>query len=62
MQQLPEALQPLAVYPQFILWKLAERNGKRVKLPIDYRTAAVGDAPVFTAAIDSHLSRCDENQ
>ena len=44
MQQLPEPLQALAAYPQFILWKLADRNGKRVKLPIDYRTAQVGDA------------------
>lgn len=44
MQQLPEPLQALAEYPQFILWKLADRNGKRVKLPIDYRTAQVGDA------------------
>lgn len=53
MQQLPEALQPLAAYPQFILWKLAERNGKRVKLPIDYRTAAVGDAHDTGAWMDA---------
>ena len=44
MQQLPEPLQALAAYPQFILWKLADRNGKRVKLPIDHRTGTVGDA------------------
>ncbi|MCG9626028.1 DUF5906 domain-containing protein [Vibrio mediterranei] len=44
MQELPLPLTPLAEHPQFILWKLAERNGERVKLPIDYRTAKVGDA------------------
>lgn len=44
MQQLPESLAPLAAYKQFILWMLAERDGKQVKLPIDYRTASIGDA------------------
>ena len=44
MQQLPEALAPLAAYKQFILWMLAEREGKQVKLPVDHRTASVGDA------------------
>lgn len=44
MQQLPDALAPMAAYKQFILWKLAERDGKQVKLPVDYRTATVGDA------------------
>lgn len=44
MQQLPEALTPLAAYRQFILWMLAERDGKQVKLPVDHRTASVGDA------------------
>lgn len=44
MQQLPDALAPLAAYNQFILWTLAERNGKQVKLPIDHRSARVGDA------------------
>jgi len=44
MQELPEALQPMAAFPQFILWKLAERNGKHVKLPIDHRTGTVVDA------------------
>ncbi len=44
MQSLPDALLPLAAYRQFILWMLAERGGKIVKLPVDYRTASVGDA------------------
>jgi len=44
MQNLPEALQPLAAYKQFILWTLTVRDGKEVKLPIDYRTAKVADA------------------
>lgn len=44
MQQLPEQLRPLAGYRQFILWKIAQRDSKTVKLPVDYRTAGVGDA------------------
>lgn len=44
MQNLPEALQPLAAYKQFILWTTADRGGKLVKLPVDYRTAKVADA------------------
>lgn len=44
MLQLPDALAPLAAYRQFILWTLAERDGKQVKLPVDYRSATVGDA------------------
>jgi hypothetical protein len=44
MQVLPEALAALGLYRQFILWMLAERDGKQVKLPVDYRTASVGDA------------------
>ncbi len=44
MQSLPDALIPLAAYKQFILWKLAERDGKQVKLPVDHRIAGVGDA------------------
>lgn len=44
MQQLPDALGPLAAYKQFILWMLAERDGKQVKLPVDHRSASVGDA------------------
>ena len=44
MLQLPDALAPLAAYKQFILWTLAERDGKQVKLPVDYRSATVGDA------------------
>lgn len=44
MQVLPQALAPLAAYPQFILYKLATRNdgtGKVDKLPIDHRTGRV---------------------
>ncbi len=44
MQYLPDALLPLAEYPQFILWKTINRNGKLIKLPIDHRTVSVGDA------------------
>lgn len=44
MQQLPEQLRPLAGYRQFILWKIAQRDSKTVKLPVDWRTAGVGDA------------------
>ncbi|MBW1726011.1 MAG: hypothetical protein JRJ62_00240 [Deltaproteobacteria bacterium] len=44
MQTLPDAFKPLASCKQFILWILTERDGKQVKLPVDYRTAAVGDA------------------
>ena len=44
MQSLPDALAPLAAYKQFILWMLADRDGKQVKLPVDHRTASVGDA------------------
>lgn len=53
MQNLPEALQPLAAYKQFILWTLAEREGKQVKLPVDYRTAKVADAHDPGAWMDS---------
>jgi primase-polymerase (primpol)-like protein len=31
-------------YPQFILWRLSVRDGKQVKVPIDYRTANIGNA------------------
>lgn len=44
MQELPTALQPLAAYAQFILYKLvpSKRNpGKMDKLPVDHRTLAV---------------------
>ena len=44
MHELPEALAAMAAYEQFILWMLAERDGKKVKLPVDHRTASVGDA------------------
>lgn len=44
MLMLPDALAPLAAYRQFILWTLAERDGKQVKLPVDYSSATVADA------------------
>ena len=44
MQQLPDALAPLAAYNQFVLWIIAERHGKQVKLPVNYKTAEVSDA------------------
>ena len=37
-------LHAMAAYSQFILWMLAERNGKQVKLPVDHRTGLVADA------------------
>ena len=56
MQKLPEALQPLAAYKQFILWILTERDGKQVKLPIDYRTAKVADAHDHGAWMDAQTA------
>lgn len=44
MRALPEALQPLADYPQFILWTTTERDGKLIKLPVDHRTGQRADA------------------
>ena len=44
MHELPAALIPLSAYKQFILWTISERDGKQVKLPVDYRTMATGDA------------------
>jgi hypothetical protein len=44
MQTLPKPLQPLAEYAQFILWKLAQRAGKPVKLPVSPLTGEVVDA------------------
>lgn len=41
MQQLPEALKPLADYRQFILYKLVPRDDKLDKLPVDHRTLQV---------------------
>lgn len=38
MQQLPEALRPLAEYKQFILWKTFQRGEATVKLPISPHT------------------------
>ena len=53
MQQLPDALAPFGAYRQFILWTTSERNGKIVKLPVDYRTAEVCDAHNPEAWTDS---------
>ncbi|MFL0805048.1 MAG: DUF5906 domain-containing protein [Agarilytica sp.] len=36
MKELPKALEPLAAYDQFILWKKAPKNGKTTKIPIHY--------------------------
>ena len=35
MTELPAPLRALKDYPQFILWKVAQRDGKNVKLPVD---------------------------
>ncbi|PCJ87993.1 MAG: hypothetical protein COA54_04310 [Thiotrichaceae bacterium] len=51
--ELPLALQPLAAYPQWVLWVTVERNGKLMKLPIDYRNgdkASVADPNTWTDA------------
>lgn len=47
MQQLPEALAPLAAYHQFIIWRAAPHPttpGKTTKLPIDWRSLTVANA------------------
>lgn len=41
MQQLPDALAPLAAYRQFILYKLVPDGIKTKKLPVDHRTLQV---------------------
>ena len=37
-------LSPLTGYPQFILTDIVEREGQRIKVPLDYRTMEVTDA------------------
>lgn len=44
MEAIPEALQAFCAYPQFILYKLDTRNGKTVKLPVDWRSGKVANA------------------
>lgn len=44
MDAVPEPLQAFCAYSQFILWTTRERDGKTVKLPIDYRTGHVANA------------------
>lgn len=46
MEVLPSALQPLAAYRQFVIWKRVPsvRPGKVDKLPCDWRTGAVTNA------------------
>lgn len=44
MDNLPQALQGLAQYNQFILWTTTKKDGKTTKFPVDHRTASVGDA------------------
>ncbi len=41
MENLPDALAPLAEYEQFILWKVVPRGPKVAKLPVDHRTLRV---------------------
>jgi hypothetical protein len=43
MQHLPRALVGLGSYRQFIVCQLASRDGKTVKLPLDYRTMTMGN-------------------
>lgn len=56
IQNIPEiapALQPFANYRQWVLWITVERNGKLIKLPIDYRNgdkASVTDPHTWTDA------------
>lgn len=52
MHHLPDALNSLASYNQFILWTIIERNGKQIKVPINYKTAQVTDAHNPDAWID----------
>lgn len=44
MQELPNALAPLAAYNQFILYKLVPTADKVKKLPVDHRTLQVYEA------------------
>jgi len=53
LTELPAALAALANYCQFILWTTEERNGKLIKIPIDYRSAkpaSVSDPDSWTDA------------
>jgi hypothetical protein len=43
MQDLPRAFAALGSYRQFIVCQLAERDGKTIKLPLDYRTMRAGN-------------------
>lgn len=52
MQQLPRAFAALGSYRQFILCKISVRDGKKVKLPLDYRTMSKGNAH----DVDTHLT------
>jgi P4 family phage/plasmid primase-like protien len=60
--QISQALAPdgplyaMAAYKQFILWMLAERNSKQVKLPVDHRTASVGDAHNADTWLDANTA------
>ena len=42
MEHLPPALAGLAQYPQFILCRIAEKDGKQIKLPLDPLTLQAG--------------------
>ncbi|MCH9712702.1 MAG: hypothetical protein K0U20_08780 [Proteobacteria bacterium] len=56
MLQLPDALAPLNNYRQFILWTTVERDGKLIKLPVNYQTAAVTDAHDAQAWTDAETA------
>lgn len=56
MQHLPEALKALASYRQFILWTTVDRDGKLIKLPVNYLTAEVTDAHTPEAWTDAETA------
>ncbi len=52
MQELPNPLEPLADYNQFLLWKIGYRKGERVKLPVNPTTATVVNPHDLTVWVD----------
>lgn len=64
MRSLPDALAPLAVYRQFMLYKIVPsttRPGKTDKFPVDYRTGAVANAhdPAIWMDIETAIQQCE---
>jgi len=64
MHNLPEALAPLAAWPQFVCWRAepdGDRPGKMKKLPLDWRTGRMSsahDSSIWTdanTALANHL-------